>query len=37
MGNKPGMAGIGADCAETLSRSIAEALGHIPIGGRVAA
>jgi len=34
---RAGMAGIGADCAETLSQSIAQALGHIPVGGRAAA
>jgi len=32
-----GMAGIGADCAETLTQSIANALGLVPVSGRAAA
>ena len=34
---RAGKAGIGADCAETLSQSIALALGHIPASSRAAA
>jgi hypothetical protein len=31
------MAGIGAEFAETLSQSIADALGLVPVSGRAAA
>jgi hypothetical protein len=34
---RAGMASIGADCAETLSQSIVQALGHIPVSGTRAA
>jgi hypothetical protein len=36
-GPRAGMAGIGAGCAETLSQSIAGALGLVPVNGRAAA
>ena len=34
---RAGMAGIGAECAETLTQSIANALGLVPVSGRAAA
>jgi len=34
---RAGIEGIGADCAETLTQSIANALGHIRASGRAAA
>jgi hypothetical protein len=34
---RAGMAGIGADCAETLTQSIANALGLVPVSGCAAA
>ena len=34
---RAGIEGIGADCAETLTQSIAKALGLVPVSGRAAA